>query len=148
MLISVVLILLVAAGGFALSYLIESDEPFLWRAAAGTVIGSAIYGTFTFVIACLAGLTVASPVALALTLSPLLVLRDKERWRRFKIDWQRATNKMQGGSAVKILRFAFYAFFFILFCLFFSQVMYQTPQGIFTGGSNNLGDLPFHLGAI
>ena len=26
--------------------------------------------------------------------------------------------------------------------------MYQTDAGIFTGGSNNLGDLPFHLGAI
>jgi hypothetical protein len=26
--------------------------------------------------------------------------------------------------------------------------MFQTAEGIFTGGSNNLGDLPFHLGAI
>ena len=24
----------------------------------------------------------------------------------------------------------------------------ETPRGIFTGGSQNLGDLPFHLGAI
>src|SRR5262245_15167422 len=132
MLVSAVLILLVAAGGFALSYLIESDEPFLWRAAAGTVIGSAIYGTLTFVIACIAGIAFASPAALAITLLPLLLLRDKERWRRFKIDWQRATNKMQGGSGIKFLRFAYYAFFVVLFCLFFSQAMYQTPQGIFT----------------
>jgi len=148
MLISVLFILLIAAGGFALTYLIESDEPFLWRFAAGTVIGSAIYGTLTFVIACFAGLTVASPAAWVLTMLPLLLFRDKERWRRFKIDWQRATNKMQGGSGIKIVRFAFYAFFFLLFCFFFSQAMYETPQGIFTGGSNNLGDLPFHLGAI
>ena len=26
--------------------------------------------------------------------------------------------------------------------------MYENAQGIFTGGSQNLGDLPFHLGAI
>ncbi|HBR56510.1 MAG TPA: hypothetical protein DEA22_03430, partial [Blastocatellia bacterium] len=26
--------------------------------------------------------------------------------------------------------------------------MIETDQGIFTGGSNNLGDLPFHLGAV
>ncbi|HSU25299.1 MAG TPA: hypothetical protein VLI65_04920, partial [Pyrinomonadaceae bacterium] len=148
MLVSVLLILLVAAGGFALTYLIESDEPFLWRAAAGLVIGSSIYGTLAFVIGCFAGLAIASPLALAITLVPLLLFRDRERWRRFKIDWQRATNKMQGGSWAKSLRVAFYAFFFLLFCFFFSQAMYQTPAGIFTGGSNNLGDLPFHLGAI
>lgn len=148
MLISVLLILLIAAGGFALTYLIESDEPFLWRAAAGLVIGSAIYGTLVFVIGCLVGLAIASPIALMLTLVPLVLFRDKDRWRRFKIDWQRATNKMQGGSWAKFLRFAFYAFFFLLFCFVFSQVMYETSAGMFTGGSNNLGDLMFHLGAI
>lgn len=148
MLVSILLILLVAAGGFALTYTIESDGPFLWRAAAGLVIGSSIYGTLSFVIGCFTGLAIASPLALAITLVPLLLFRDRERWRRFKIDWQRATNKMQGGSWAKSLRFAFYAFFFLLFCFFFSQAMYQTTAGIFTGGSNNLGDLPFHLGAI
>jgi hypothetical protein len=148
MLVSILLIVLLAAGGFALSYLIESEEPFLWRAAAGLIIGSTIYGTFAFVIGCFAGLAIASPISYVLTLAPLLLFRDKERRRRFKIDWQRATNKMQGGSWAKFLRFAFYAFFFLLFCFFFSQAMYQTPAGIFTGGSNNLGDLPFHLGAI
>jgi hypothetical protein len=148
MLVSVLLILLVAAGGFALTYTIESDEPFMWRATAGLVIGSSIYGSLSFVIGCFAGLAIASPIALAITLVPLLLFRDRERLRRFKIDWQRATNKMQGGSWAKFLRFASYAFFFLLFCFFFSQAMYQTPGGIFTGGSNNLGDLPFHLGAI
>jgi hypothetical protein len=148
MLISILLILLVAAGGFALSYLIESDEPFLWRAAAGLVVGSAVYGTLAFVIGCLAGLAIASPIALLLTLTPLLLFRDVKRWRQFKTDWQRATNKMQGGSWAKFLRFAFYLFFFLLFCLLFSQAMYETSAGTFTGGSNNLGDLPFHLGAI
>jgi hypothetical protein len=148
MLVSLLVILLVAAGGFALTYLIESDEPFLWRGAAGLAIGSSIYGTLSFVIGCFAGLAIASPLALALTLVPVLLFRDRERWRQLKIDWQRATNKMQGGSWAKFLRFAFYAFFFLLFCFFFSQAMYQSPAGIFTGGSNNLGDLPFHLGAI
>src|SRR5690349_13511350 len=103
MLISILLILLIAAGGFALTYLIESDQPFLWRAAAGLVVGTSIYGTLTFVIGCLVGLAIASPLALLLTLVPLLIFRDKKRWRQFKIDWQRATNKMQGGSWTKFL---------------------------------------------
>src|SRR3954471_7991694 len=148
MLVTVLLILLITAGGFALTYLIEADEPFLWRAAAGLVVGSSIYGTLTFVIGCFSGMAIASPIALAVTLVPLLIFRDKETLRRYKIDWQRATNKMQGGSWAKFLRFAFYAFFFLLFCFLFSQAMYQTPLGIYTGGAQNGGDLPFHLGAI
>ena len=148
MLISVLLILLIAAGGFALSYLIEADEPFLWRASAGVIIGSSLYGTATFILGCIVGLTIASPVALLLTLAPLLLFRDKSRWKHFKIDWQRATNKMQGGSWAKFLRFAFYAFFFLVFCFLFAQAMYLTPAGIYTGGAQNGGDLPFHLGAI
>ena len=148
MLISLMLILLITAGGFALSYLIESDEPFLWRAAAGLVVGSSIYGTITFVLACFFGLTAASPIALILTLAPLILFRDKARWKQFKIDWQRATNKMQGGSWAKFLRFSFYALFFLVFCFLFAQAMFQTPAGIYTGGAQNGGDLPFHLGAI
>jgi len=148
MLISILLILILAAGGFALSYLLDADGPFLWRAAAGVVLGSAIYGTITFVIACFTGLAIASPMGIILTLAPLLIFRDREKRKHFRTDWQRAKNKMQGGSAPKFLRFAFYAFFFLLFCVFFSQAMYQTPLGIYTGGAQNGGDLPFHLGAI
>jgi hypothetical protein len=148
MLLSIVLIILLAAGGFALTYLVEREETVLWRAAAGMIIGSCIYGTLSFVIGCFAGLTVASPIALVFTLVPLGLFTNTDRRKRFKLEWERAKNRMQGGSTAKFLRFGFYALFFIVFCLFFSQAMYQTPQGIFTGGSNNLGDLPFHLGAI
>ena len=35
-----------------------------------------------------------------------------------------------------------------LLVLFFDRAIIINDQGIFTGGSNNLGDLPFHLGAI
>ncbi|NOT47611.1 MAG: hypothetical protein HOP17_07650, partial [Acidobacteria bacterium] len=55
MLISIILVLAIAAGGLAITYLIETDEPPLWRFAAGTVIGSAIFGTATFAIALLVG---------------------------------------------------------------------------------------------
>ncbi|HYJ90201.1 MAG TPA: hypothetical protein VEV84_02750, partial [Pyrinomonadaceae bacterium] len=148
MLISILLMLPIAAGGLAVSYLIEADEPLMWRLAAGTVIGSAIFGTLAFAIGCVTGLTAAVPISFVLVAAPLAIFRDKDRLHRFWLDWEKAKNKLQGGSWTKFGRFAFYAFFFILFCLFFSQAMYQTPAGIFTGGSQNLGDLPFHLGAI
>lgn len=148
MLVSILLILLIAAGGLAVGYLIDDDGPFLWRVAAGTIIGTAIYGTLAFVIGSFTALAVASPVALVLTLAPLLIFRNKERMKKLRLDWQRAANKMQGGSWPEFVRFAFYAFFFLLFWFSFAQAMYETPAGIFTGGSQNLGDLPFHLGAI
>ena len=148
MLISILLLVPIVAGGLSLTYLFDDDAPLMWRAAAGLAIGSAIYGTFVVLIACFTGLGLAAPIGFLLLLAPLLLFRDKHRLNRFKIDKQRATNKLQGGSWEKLLRFAFYAFFFVLFCFFFSQAMYQTPQGIYTGGSQNLGDLPFHLGAI
>ena len=148
MLIALLLMLPIAAGGLSLSYLIERDEPLMWRIAAGTVIGSAIFGTLVFLFGCAFGLAVASPLAFAVALSPLTLFRSKARRKHVAIDWQRATNKLQGGSWSKIVRFSFYAFFFLLFCLFFSQAMYRTPAGIYTGASQNLGDLAFHLGAV
>jgi hypothetical protein len=121
----------------------------MWRLAAGNVIGCAVYGTLSFVIACFVGLDTASAIAsFLLALSPLVLLAKKERLKHLRRDWQRAKGKLQGANARKFVTFSYYAFFFIVFWLFFEQVMYEMPDGIYTGGSQNLGDLPFHLGAI
>jgi hypothetical protein len=63
-------------------------------------------------------------------------------------DWGRAKGKLDGANMEKILRFAYYLGFAVLFVFFFDRAIWQTSEGIFTGGSNNLGDLPYHLGAI
>src|SRR5205085_10841905 len=68
--------------------------------------------------------------------------------RRFLHDCAKAKGKLEGTTGAKFARFGYYLFFFLLLWLFFQQTMYETPAGIFTGGSQNLGDLPFHLGAI
>ncbi|MGD9562142.1 MAG: hypothetical protein AB7F88_07970 [Pyrinomonadaceae bacterium] len=149
MLVALILIAAVAAGGFAVTYFFENDEPFLWRFGAGTVIGSAVFGMVSFVLAMAVGLNVGTAVAaLVITLLPLAAILRGPRRKRFQVDWDRAKGKMQGASRIKALRFFYYAAFLLLFVLFFAQTMYETDQGIFTGGSNNLGDLPFHLGAI
>lgn len=149
MLISLILILAIAAGGFALTYLIENEEPFLWRVAAGNVIGSAIFGTTTFLLAMFAGLNAATVIAaMVIVLIPIVLLRSEDRRKIFRHDWAKAKGKMQGASVVKALRLLYYVGFLVLFVFFFDRTMIETDQGIFTGGSNNLGDLPFHLGAI
>lgn len=149
MLLSLILILVAGIGGFALTYVFEDEEPFLWRAAAGVVIGSALFGTVSLLLAIAAGLnTFTAAGALLVTISPVLLFRSVSRRKRLRLDWERAKGRMQGASRAKAVRFFYYAAFLLLFVLFFAQTMYENEQGIFTGGSNNLGDLPYHLGAI
>src|SRR5438445_7388567 len=149
MLISLILLTLTAAGGMSLTYLVAKDESFLWRLAAGTVVGSAIFGLVGFILACLAGFTPVTILAsLAVTMLPLILLRRRDIRGAFRRDWAKAKGKLQGGNLKKSRAFAYYAFFFILFWFFFQQAMYELKDGIYTGGSQNLGDLPFHLGAI
>lgn len=143
------MIFAIAVGGLSLTYLISDDEPFFWRLAAGCIVGSALFGTAGFVIALFAGLSLpAVASALALTLLPAVIFTADARRKHLKHDWIAAKGKLQGANAAKTLRFGYYLFFFLLFLFFFDRAMIVNDQGILTGGSNNLGDLPFHLGAI
>lgn len=149
MLLSAFLMSLIAFGGLAITYILAEDEPLLWRLSAGAVIGSAIFGTSAFAIASILGLTAVSvAIAFAIVMLPLLIFLDRGKRNDFRHDWHRAGGKVRGGSFRKFLRLAYYLAFFLLFWAFFERAMYETPQGIFTGGSQNFGDLPFHLGVI
>jgi len=149
MLLSFVLILLITAGGLSLTYLFAEDEPLLWRLCAGNVVGSAVFGLICFLLACFFGFNAATVSLSFLTiLSPLLLFNRKENRIKFLANWRKAKGKLEGANSKKIFRFAYYVFFFVLFWLFFERAMLETANGIFTGGSQNLGDLPFHLGAI
>src|SRR5688572_7732433 len=112
MLLSLILITVVAAGGFAITYLFEEDEPFLWRFAGGAVIGSGIFGTVSFVLAMLAGFSSAVvAVSLVITLLPIILIARGPRRKKFQLDWERAKGKMRGASRAKALRFLYYAAF-------------------------------------
>ncbi len=149
MLISLLVIILACAGGLAVTYVFADEETFIWRLSAGTVIGSGVFGTLTFVAASVLGLNVMSiAIAMAVTLLPLLLFRKRRYRHQLWLEWQRAKGKLQGAGRKTFFRFGYYVFFFVLFCYFFDRAMIETADGIFTGASHNLGDLPFHLGAI
>ena len=149
MFLSLILILLITFSGLALTYLFAEDEPFLWRLAAGNIVGSAFFGLIGFVIANFFGLQAATVlIALLLALSPLILFRERKIRKRFWGDWKQAINRNQGANPKKIRRLAYYVFFFLLFVFFFDRAMFEMRDGIYTGGAQNLGDLPFHLGAI
>ena len=149
MILSFLLIFLITGGGLALTYLYEKEDSLIARLAAGNVIGAAIFGLIGFLLASFFGLSATTVlIALAITLAPLTLFVRKDFQKQFQANLNKAKGKLDGANLKKILRFGYYVFFFVLFWLFFERAMIETPQGIFTGGSNNLGDLPFHLGAI
>jgi hypothetical protein len=149
MLVSLAILLPMTAGGLALTYLFADAKPLLWRAAAGCVMGTALCGTAALLLGSTFGLSTVTAVgAVFFALAPAALFTKDEIRGELRSDWNRAKGRMQGSDSRRLLRFCYYAFFLILFLAFFSRAMYETPQGIFTGGSQNLGDLPFHLGAI
>ncbi len=149
MFISLILIALLALGGMALTYLVARERPMLWRLSAGTVIGSAIFGIASFLFASVAGFSIPVLIAaLVVTLLPLVILQRPDHRQNFLRDWARAKGTLQGANAKKIRHFAYYAGFLLLFWLFFDKTMFMMNGGIHTGGSQNLGDLPYHLGTI
>ncbi len=149
MFISLIIILILSFAGFALTYLFANDETFLWRLSAGNIIGSAVFGFVCFIAANLFGLNIAVIIGTFLiSLAPLILFSRRDYKQKFKLDYFRAKGKMQGASYKQFLKISFYLFFLVVFWQFFERAMFETAQGIFTGGSNNYGDLPYHLGAI
>lgn len=149
MLPALILIVLTAIGGMPLTYLVAKEKPLLWRFSAGVIIGSAILGIVSFLLASAGGFSVPVLVAaVAITLSPLALMKDAGTRKGFEQDWARAKGTLQGANLAKAKRFAYYGGFFLLFWLFFDKTMFMVNGGINTGGSQNLGDLPYHLGTI
>lgn len=120
MLLSLLIVLVIAFGGLALTYVFEKEETFLWRLAAGNIIGSAIFGTAGFVLASFLGFNTATVItAIGTALLPCLLLLDINRKKIFAHDWAKAKGKLQGANWTKAARFTYYAFFLALFIAFF-----------------------------
>ena len=108
MILGLIILFVITLGGAALTYLIEDDEPLLWRLAAGCVIGSAIFGFSGFLLGFAMAITPATAAfALLITLVPLLLLLNQGCRKAFDRDRVLARGKLQGGTGVKFLRFLY-----------------------------------------
>ena len=146
---SLVLLALIASGGFALTYLVSDDEPFMWRVAAGSIVGSAVYSVLVFVAACAFGFSPAVIYgSLVVSMLPLILLRRPVYAKKLSQDLARAKGKLTGVTGRKAVSLAYYLIFFVTFYYFFMRACYFGSEGVSTGASQNLGDLAFHLGAI
>ena len=150
MLFSLIILLVVTVGGVALAYVFDREDTLLSRIAVGHVIGTAIFGTFGFLLALLIGhLTYETCLAAAaISLVPTIAFGMKSIRSRLVSDFRAAIRTTDNVRLASIGRFCFYIAFLALFIVFFSRAMVVRPDGIFTGAVSNFGDLPAHLGAI
>jgi len=149
MIISFLTILLIAFSGMCLTYLFAEKESFLWRVSAGNIVGSAVFGLVCFVVANFFGLSILTIIiSIVISSVPLLLLKNNEVKKKLKFEWQRGKDRNQGASFKRFWRLTYYVFFLVVFIAFFDRAMIVTAEGIFIGASQNLGDLPYHLGGI
>ncbi len=145
------LALAAVAGATTLTYLYDRDAPVWPRLCAGVCLGFAALGLVGFVLASLLGMT---PSAVALTgvvcASPLLLLGRRELRARVGANFGDGLRDLNGALTGKGATgtLVFYAAAAVVFWMVFSQAMYETPRGIFTGVDTNIGDLPFHLAVV
>lgn len=153
MILAVLLTIAFTLGGALLSYYYDEDAPLTFRLCAGAVTGMVLFALVGFWLTLLLPFSEV-PVAVTglICLLPVIKLRDVSFRARVKRDGVNALAALvqflskprlgQIGALVLLLAL------FVVLWLFFDRAMIVKPEGIFTGVTNNLGDLPFHLSVI
>lgn len=153
MILAVFLTIAFTLGGALLSYYYDEDAPLTFRLCAGAVTGMALFALIGFWLTLVFPFTAVLIVITGLIcVAPVITLREKLFRERVKRDGANARAQLvkflsqprlgQIGALVLLL------FLVVVLWLFFDRAMIVKPEGIFTGVTNNLGDLPFHLSVI
>ena len=137
-------------GGTLATYLYDRHTPLPWRLAAGFCMGLAVLGLVGFALALrfglhlwvvvLAGLVVATPAGLLLSAPHRSAVtsdvREAVRWAVSGV------TRVHPRALVGVLGCAVGA---LLLWKVADRVMFERPDGVYTGIIHNYGDLPFHL---
>lgn len=153
MILAVLLTLAFTFGGALLSYYYDEDAPFSFRLCAGGVTGMVAFGFIGF------WLTLILPFSVGLiALTGLICLAPAARLIEPQVRGRVQRDLTDAGVTAgrfftrpswgKIGGAAVFVFLAIVLWKFFDRAMIVKPEGIFTGVTNNLGDLPFHLSVI
>ena len=146
MLLACLLLISAIIGGTLLTFLFDRTAPRPARLCMGASIGLALMATVGFLLALCFGLnaTTVALSAIILLLSALLLI-DAER-RAFILSSLRSPASASGSGNIGYL--IFYLALAILLGMVFGRAAFEHKDGIFTGVTNNLGDLPLHLQVI
>jgi len=148
MLLAILLLICAITGGTLLTFLFDRSTPRGARLCMGACIGLALMATIGFLLALVFGLgaTIILLTALLLLLPCLLLLSDD--YRVAILSTLRPSASLTASSAASIGYLAFYLAIAILLSMVFSRAVFERTDGIYTGVTNNLGDLPLHLQVI
>jgi len=139
--------------GTLLTFLYDRLAPFPARLCMGAVTGLALLAVIGFVFSLWLGLSgVSIALAEVALLLPFLFFLSAEFRKRAASQTGAATQALKAAirrpTRETVARLVFYCGLTILLGAVFSRAVYVTPEGIFTGVRNNLGDLPLHLQVI
>lgn len=149
----------VLTGGVAVTYASDARAPIVWRLAAGWCIGLGAFGLAGLVLGSWRGLSATTALlAAAVALSPIALLWLPASRDALRHDVYTAVARVRGAVGLRRAatperiaewaRAIVYALGLVVLWRVASRVMIVRSEGIFTGVSHNLGDLPFHLSVI
>ena len=140
-------------GGTLLTYVYDENVPVAVRVCTGAPLGFVGLGLVGLICASVLGLTsLTLALTTLITLSPLLLLTRQRLRTRVRAEIELTARSVQRAvfsmNRRAISCFLFYVTIAVLLWFFFSGVMFERQDGIFTSIGNNTGDLPFHLSVI
>jgi hypothetical protein len=145
MLIASLLLLIAIAGGTLLTFLFDRSAPRAARICMGASIGLALMATVGFLLSLCFGLGTAAIILTTLImLLPTALLINGER-RTVILSGLRSPVSSEGKRIGYLI---FYLAMAILLAMVFGRAAFERTDGIYTGVTNNLGDLPLHFQII
>jgi hypothetical protein len=135
-------------GGTISTYSYDRRSPLPWRVAMGACTGLTAFGLIGFLLAMRFGLTSWVVIAAATaTACPIAFLASSPLRLALADDLKATAGDIRSllASLPKLLRVMLPAIGIAVLWQVSSRAMFVRADGIFTGISHNIGDLPFHL---
>jgi hypothetical protein len=147
------LLITVIAGGTLATYLFEDDAPLGWRVCAGASAGMAAFGLLGLLFSAILGLAPLTLVLSGVAVGAPLALLMKPRCRNaakqdLAVAARGAMSVLACPSVRNAARILLLALIAAVIWTINDRVVFERAGGLFTGVTNNLGDLPFHLATI
>ena len=149
MFVACLLLIIAIIGGTLLTFLFDHTASRAARLCMGASIGLALMATVGFLLALVLGLGAATIIlSSVILLAPLLLLVNPRRRALILYLLRPSPSAVRESSAGGIGYLVFYLAIAILLAMVFGRAVFERPDGIYTGVTNNLGDLPLHLQVI
>jgi hypothetical protein len=140
------------SGGTLLTYLFDDDVSFPAHVCTGVAAGFVAFAFAGLIFASLLPFSCALLGAAVVCVSPAALLTRRgfrttvhENITKTMRELRHAVSNPSRAAASYLV---FYVLAFVFLCLTFERAAFVKTDGLYTGFSNNLGDLPFHLSII